>query len=439
MKKAIFILVLIIIFSRLAFANNINVRELSVFEGSEYVKGEIIVKFKNDVDHNEIKRIFRSLGTSEISRNRYSNTRRVRVRESNEKRTIEDLREDPSVEYATLNYICKPHGVPNDPLFKYQWNLSQIGMENAWNAQAGSDKIIVAVLDTGICYEDYDKYPKVPDLDGTQFCHPYDFVNDDYHANDTDGHGTHVTGTICQTTNNNYGVAGMAYGVSIMPVKVMGSGGGTALQLMEGLYWAVNHGANVINMSLGFQTSVNKKDVPFIYEAIKYAYSKNVVLVSSSGNDGSGTVTCPASYEEVISVGAIHSGGLKTAYSQYGEDLELVAPGGDTLDRDGDGYVDGVLQQTINNLTFETGFYFYIGTSMASPHVAGLVALLLSQNPDRNISDIRHILHTTAVDLGDDGWDEFYGFGRIDAYSALGCGYIRKDKHSNGCFILNLI
>jgi len=441
MKKAIFIITLIVIFTRLAFAE-VQVKDINISNGMDYVKGEVIVKFKNI---RTMKKNKESFSNNMKFKNTYShiNIKRISIpKDMNEFEALEIFKDNPDVEYAHLNYTCKAHSEPNDPYYSYQWNFHLINMNRAWNIQTkGSDDIIVAVLDTGVAYESFMDlsgiYKQAPDLKGTVFCHPYDFINDDLHANDDRGHGTHVTGTICQSTNNDEGLAGMAYGISIMPIKVLDYEGiGSSSQLADGIYWAVDHGANVINMSLGFPIGVIPELIPQVTKAINYAYENDVIMVASSGNEGEGIVSYPAAYPEIISVGAVHSGDVVANYSQYGINLEIVAPGGEDINRDG--YLlgtDGIYQQTINipQIVIGTPIYDdfryrpYIGTSMAAPHVTGLTALLLSQNTSRTITDIRDILHTTSVDLGSMGWDEFYGYGRIDAFSAL-----NYDKDSDG-------
>ena len=147
--------------------------------------------------------------------------------------------------------------VPDDPYFRYQWNLYNkvtggIGMEKAWAIETGDPNVIIAVLDSGVAFEDYDDYKQAPDLAQTRFVPGYDFVNDDEHPNDDNGHGTHVTGTIAQSTNNRLGVAGVAFGCSIMPVKIIDANGlGDHFTIAQGIYFAINHGARVINLSLG--------------------------------------------------------------------------------------------------------------------------------------------------------------------------------------------
>jgi len=441
MKKLVLLasILLVICFNiQILFASDFKVKELNTTKGKpEYVKGELIVKFKNTCSRKRIKEMF---GENIKITDTYSNfnIKKINLPDNiDETEILELLRNNPLVEYANLNSICYSFSKPDDPFFKYQWNFNHINMERAWNIQpSGSEDIIVAILDTGIAYEDYGIYRKAPDLSGINFCYPYDFINNDNHANDDEGHGTHVTGTICQTTNNNYGVSGMAYGISIMPIKILNSyGSGTSLSLIDGIKWAVDHGSKVINMSLGWSPYTNPGKV--VEEAIKYAYEHGVVMVAASGNDMVGTVSYPAAYDEVIAVGAINFNNLITLYSQFGDKQELVAPGGDWYDMNSDGYIDGIIQETFDKPSYSNfKFLFYCGTSMAAPHVTGLISLLLTQQPSRTIVDIRNILHDTSIDLGSSGWDMFYGYGKIDAYNALnydrdGDGYSIYDDCDN--------
>jgi uncharacterized repeat protein (TIGR02543 family) len=269
-----------------------------------------------------------------------------------------------------------------------------------------------------------------PDLTGTTFVAGYDFINSDTHPNDDNSHGTHVTGTIAQTTNNGIGVAGVAFNTAIMPVKVLNKRGkGTDVALADGIVWAADHGADVISMSLGFDPSLEPSDLPTLTAAVEYAWGLGVVLVASSGNEGEAVVSLPAAYPEVIAVGAVQSGGERASYSQYGEALDFVAPGGDGVDRDGDGYEDGVLQQTFNptsKLPSDFGYWFLSGTSMAAPHVSGVAALLIANgnadadgDGETSPDEIRTVLQATATDLGASGRDDLYGWGLIDASAAL--------------------
>jgi serine protease len=279
------------------------------------------------------------------------------------------------------------------------------------------------VVDTGIAYEDYTDpvkgtvFKQAPDFVGTTFVAGYDFVNDDVHPNDDEGHGTHVAGTVAQTTNNTLGVAGVAFKASLMPVKVLGANGsGTLADVADGIRWAADHGAKVINLSLGTTASSNT-----VKNAVAYAYGKGATIVAAAGNDGKKRNMYPAAYNEyVIAVGAVRYDKQRARYSNYGSFVDLVAPGGDlNVDQNKDGYGDGVLQQTFaqgNPVQF--GYYFYQGTSMATPHVAGTAALLVS-NGVTSPSEVRSRLESTAQDLGSKGKDIYYGWGLVDAVKAL--------------------
>jgi serine protease len=407
----------------------------------EYLRSEVLVKFHDGVSDGAMTEIYGGAGSEVISVHRMG-VRRVSVpADKTEQQVIDLLMLDPRVEYAELNSVCHAFTTPNDPEYFYQWHFPAVNAPSAWEISVGSG-IVVAILDTGIAFEDYPvpphevdtvcegvtDYCRAPDFSGTTFVPGYDLVNDDTHPNDNSAHGTHVAGTVAQTTNNSIGTAGLAFGCSLMPVKVLDyQGSGSASELADGIYWATDNGAQVINMSLGWFPGYDPGAT--VHNAVEYAYNHGVVLVASSGNWGTGTVAFPAAYPEVIAVGATKYDNRITDYSQYGPEQEVMAPGGDVyLDENSDGEVDGVLQQTFVGHSFgppeilsdptDFDYYFYDGTSMAAPHVTALVALMIA-NGQTGVENIRTILHETAVDLGDPGWDERYGHGLIDAYSAL--------------------
>jgi subtilisin family serine protease len=245
----------------------------------------------------------------------------------------------------------------------------------------------------------------------------WDFVNGDGHPNDDGAHGTHVAGTIAQTTNNDLGVAGVAPGVTVMPVKALNAAGTGSYQwIADGIYYAVDNGADIISMSLGGSESSTTLE-----DAVAYAYNSGVVVFAASGNGGADGCDYPAAYDAyVISVGATQYDESKAPYSNYGSSLDIVAPGGNTgVDQNGDGYADGVLQNTFGNTTIDWSYWFYQGTSMATPHASGVAALLLSVDPSLSPDQIRNVLESTAKDLGTTGLDDYYGWGLIDASAAL--------------------
>jgi len=328
---------------------------------------------------------------------------------------IEGYKKNPNVVMAQPNYCYYAMMVPNDPYYGYQWHLSDIQMEAAWDISTGSG-VIVAVVDTGI--------RKGTDLANTLFAPGYDFYNNDSNPTDDNGHGTHVAGTIAQSTNNSSGVAGVAYNCTLMPVKVLSAtGGGTSSTVASGIEFAANNGADIINLSLG-----GPAPDYIVREAVDTAYGLGVTIIAAAGNEGLDTCGDPAAYDAcVIAVGATRYDETLSYYSNYGTSLDLVAPGGDVnVDQNGDGYADGVLQQTFQKSSFRItwGYYFFQGTSMATPHVAGVAALVIAKElattgnlftPD----EVRAALQETAKDLGDVGRDNTYGHGLVNALAAL--------------------
>jgi serine protease len=307
---------------------------------------------------------------------------------------------------------ARPGGEPNDPCFKYQWHMRQIGLPDAWKIGTGKG-VVVAVIDTGVT--------KVADLAQTKFVPGYNFVNNNANAADDHGHGTHVAGTIAQSTNNRRGVAGVAPDVSIMPIKVLSAqGSGSIGGIAQGIRWAADHGANVINMSLGGRMAMGT-----LAKAVKYAHDKGVVVVAAAGNDGSGRVSYPARYPGVIAVAATQFDETTTFYSNWGPEVDIAAPGGNTkVDQNGDGKPDGVLQHTIIPTdTSKTDYLWFMGTSMASPHVAGVAALIVGAGV-RKPDAVEQLLLGTARKPKAHAEsaarvDDHYGAGVVDAGAAL--------------------
>ncbi|MFO0656138.1 MAG: S8 family peptidase [Polyangia bacterium] len=303
----------------------------------------------------------------------------------------------------------KPRFQPSDPKYRYQWHLDQINMPEAWMLSRGQG-VTVAVIDTGVT--------KVEDLHGTELVPGWNFVNDNPDAQDDHGHGTHVAGTIAQTTDNGIGVAGVAPHARIMPIKVLsGSGSGSVAGIAEGIRWAADHGAQVINMSLG-----GPFNSPVLANAVRYAHDHGVVVVCAAGNDGRGRVSYPAANRGAIAVAATQFDETTTFYSNWGKEITIAAPGGNTrIDQNGDGVPDGVLQNTIVPGDISRQDYLgFMGTSMASPHVAGVAALVVSQgvrDPDAVAKILKQTARRPVHYRG--SHDNHYGAGIVDALAAV--------------------
>lgn len=343
----------------------------------------------------------------------------------------------PEVEDAQLDYIVTldqgagvplafPADDPNDPGYPYQWHFPGADVPEAWKLSSGSG-VTVAVIDTGISRAG-------EDLTCRELVHEFDAVTQTAGAGvaeDSNGHGTHVAGTIAQCTNNGKGVAGIAHQARLMPINVFVGNSTTASLLASGIDWATTHGARVINLSVGISCAAPWPECswPIVNDALEAAAEADIVIVAASGNDGGAVVAHPANHPEVIAVGALEARLRRSWYSTYGSALSLSAPGGETsdqdgnlVDRNGDDYPDGILQETLGGMCrapTTTAYCFMAGTSMASPHVAGSAALLRSYEPGADRNRIRAALTCTALDGGEPGWDPVYGAGALQAGAAL--------------------
>lgn len=376
--------------------------------------GELLVDFKNEESPSVVLSLLQTLGLVKTQYSFFSTDEKwVRIRGASAE-IQEKIRGNREVEAVEPNYYLSALFVPNDPYYKYQWHLDLIGMKDAWDYPAGA-RTIVAVIDTGIAFENYKDHLAVEDLGESQFVKPYNFVSGNEHANDDHGHGTHVAGTIAQLTNNQIGVAGVASNIKLMPLKVLNSHGyGTLSDVAAAIRYAADNGAKVINLSLG-----GPFPSIFLRKACQYAKSKGVVIVAAAGNNGRSGISYPAAYPECISVSAVRYDRKLTWYSSYGKGLTIAAPGGDmNVDQNGDGLMDGVLQNTLDPQdTSKQGYFLFQGTSMATPHVAAAAALLVSQgvtDPDK----VKQYLTESATRV-EGGSPEMYGSGVLNVDAAL--------------------
>ncbi|HEX7035786.1 MAG TPA: S8 family peptidase, partial [Pseudomonadales bacterium] len=329
---------------------------------------------------------------------------------------IKSLRSAPSVVYAQPNFRVLPQTVPDDPFYPLQWHYPMIDLPAAWNLGAG-DGVTVAVLDTGVLADH-------PDLAG-QLLPGYDFVRSVDAAGDGDGvdpypldpgpgegggaapfHGTHVAGTVAAAAYNGAGTAGVAYRARVLPVRVLGVSGGSSYDIMQGVRFAAGlendsgitvPPVDVINLSLGRRGPC----WPGEQAAFDAARRAGVTIVAAAGNDAIDAADAfPASCRNVIAVGAVDPDRAPTSYSNFGAAVDVYAPGGSSADGDGDGYRDGVLSLmgTLDpDGAIRYGYAFRHGTSMASPHVAGVVALMKSLNPALTPDDVDRLLSAGAL------------------------------------------
>jgi serine protease len=408
------------------------------------VPGTLLVKFAEGVDERQVARTVAAADGVTSRRPPHADFTLVELAEGADP-VVAAARaaQEPGVVYAEPLRRRYALYTPNDPLLQYQWNLQRLGMERAWDINpGGSDAVVVAVIDSGVAYRSEGALAQAPDLAGTRFVAGYDFIWDDDSPLDLDGHGTHVTGTLAQSTNNAIGTAGIAFNVSVMPIKAISSAWdlvlgapnlGTSATVAQGIRFAVDHGAKVINLSLGGpDTSTAERD------AVVYAVEHGVLVVAAAGNDGE--AGSPPSYpgqyakdlDGVIAVSAVGYDLTRAPYSNVNDYVELAAPGGNLrVDLNDDGYGDGVLQQTLDPEAVERfrfnefGYFFFHGTSMASPHVAALGALLI----DQGITDPKAVeaaLKAFAAEAGAAGRDDEYGYGIIEPRATLrGLGLAR--------------
>ena len=366
---------------------------------------------------------------------------------------IKRVGQQPGVLYAEPNYIRQPFNTPNDTFYRFQWHLDIIDGPTAWDITTGErtdgSEVVVAVVDTGVFLQHEDLVGQLTD-DG------YDFISLPSMSNDGDGldndpndpgdstssgqsswHGTHVAGTIAAATNNNLGIAGVAWDAKVMPVRVLGIGGGTTYDILQGMYYAAglpndsgtvpNQAADIINLSLGGTAYSFAEE-----QAVNDIHAEGVIIVAASGNTGNDVVNYPAAYDYVVAVGATDSTDSITYYSNYGSHLDLSAPGGDTrLDTNSDGQPDGILSGLVSDsgTTPTSGYGFYEGTSMAAPHVAGVIALMKAVHPSLTAEQLDLLIMAGHLsdDLGDTGRDDYHGYGRINALKAVTAAQLAAD------------
>ena len=414
----------------------------------------VLVRYESASTHHERVAALRSTGTGSAG-SLPGGTRLLRIKDGDSvARTVTELRAQPGVDYAVPDYrihaAAAPPFVPNDPGRGHagdwrllQWNFAGpfgVNAPQAWGLarQAGvpgAREVTVAVIDSGVAYRKKGRSRRAPDLTPGAFVAPYDFIDGDKYPLDEENHGTHVTGTIAQRTNNHLGVTGLSYGVRIMPLRVLDSqGDGDGSTFARAIRYAVAHHAQVINMSVEFDLALRAADIPEVISAIHYAHDHGLVMVGASGNDGQQQVSYPARDADVISVGASTVNGCQASYSNGGPGLDVVAPGGGSdaaLSGDpwddtrcvGDRSGRPIYQQTfLHHDTRHFQLVGFEGTSEATPHVTAVAALIIASKvigAHPTPEAVAQRIESTARDAGAPGYDTNYGFGLVDAAAAI--------------------
>ncbi|RKY10971.1 MAG: hypothetical protein DRP82_08005, partial [Planctomycetota bacterium] len=402
-----------------------------------HMRGELLVRLRPGCE-GEVGRIRRLVGAVKhrvVHRDKLGVLLRLWLRDGGDlAAALKALLQDDAVKYAEPNYILFAAYTPNDPFlassntwgqgYEDLWGLHKVGAQAAWDVSKG-DGVVVAVIDSGCDL----KHPDIVgnlwtnsgeiagngrDDDNNGYAddvHGWDFVNRDADPSDDRGHGTHCAGTIASVGDNSEGVVGLAFKARVMVLKgLSASGAGTVADLSEALYYAADNGARVINCSWG-----GPGDSQTLHDAVVYAYDKGCVIVAAAGNDNDNADGyIPAKWSQTITVAATDPYDNKAAFSNWGTCIDVAAPGVDILSlrASGTGYGSDV-----------PGYADYCraqGTSMAAPHVSALAALILAAHPNYTPEQVRNVIRSSACDLGDPGFDVYFGYGRIDAAAALG-------------------
>ncbi len=356
---------------------------------TEYVAGELLVKF-GSTQNEQIDQAVRTIGAKVVQKLKRISVSRLQLPASlSVEQGMQKLAQLPFVRYVEPNYVLKALGNPNDPKFNQQWGLEKIAVQRGWGRQTGSAKVVIAIVDTGVDLDHPDLKQKI--VAG------YDFVDRDNSADDVGGHGTHCAGIAAASANNGTGIAGVCPNCSIMPIRVLGPWGGSASAVADGVIWAADHGAKVISMSLG---SAYKSAA--VEDAVAYAAQRGALSIAASGNNASQARSYPAGLLQCFAVGSSDQYDRRSSFSNYGSWVDVAAPGSQIM-------------SSVPNGRYE----YKSGTSMATPHVAGLAGLLFSC-PGATADKVQQAIEQSARPVGD-----WVAKGRIDvpgALSRMSCG-----------------
>ncbi|MFH1827022.1 MAG: S8 family serine peptidase [bacterium] len=379
---------------------------------SDHVPGQVLVKFKDGTSQQVIDSETKKQNGKATGKIDKLNVLVLKVPPQAEEKVIAALSQNPNVEFAELDYFAEALTIPNDPYFANQWGLENINdadidAPTAWETTKGNETI-VAILDSGVSKNH-------PDLSSQVLVNRINY-SDSVTDDDVYGHGTHIGGIVAALTDNSMGVAGVCPDCKLMSVKVLNdSGFGAYSWIVNGIMYAADHGAKVINMSLG-----GPQKSKTLESAVNYAWNNNVVVVAAAGNSGNPSKTYPAAYTNVIAVAATDNQDIKAYFSEYGSWVDVAAPGVSIYSTWNDNSSPSNPQPECPNLT--ECYKYASGTSMSTPMAAGVVALIWSTNKYTISTQVRNRLESTADKIA--GTGIYWSAGRINAANAVDDNYI---------------
>lgn len=380
-KRILFLLPLIFFFGILFSFKSL------AFDKEEFSQDTLVIRFEEGVTDGEKEEILSTIEGKKERKLEKIGAERIKVKKYRVRESANKLKRNRKVKYVEPDFIATKAFVPNDTFYSLQWGLPKVRAEGAWDKNIGSNSFPVAVVDTGIDESH-------PDLNG-KVVKRVNFTTDP--DVDGDGHGTHVAGIVAATTNNSAGVASLGFDTKLISVKSLdNNGSGYYSWIANGIIWATDHGARVINLSLG-----GSSDSQLLRDAVNYAWERGVVVVAAAGNSNRTTASYPAYYTNSIAVAATDSSDAKASFSNYGSWVDLAAPGVSIYS------------------TYKGGYAYLSGTSMATPFVSALSSLVFSNNPTFSNQQVRNKVESSAERIF--GTGSYWTHGRIDACAALDC------------------
>lgn len=359
---------------------------------AKFVPGELLIKPMDRISGDQVKAICANHGAYIVKDLHQIGVKLIRMPEHALETVMAALENNPNIEFVEHNFIAEGAIIPNDPNYSSQWHLPKISAPTGWDINIGSTEIVIAIIDSGVDSDHPDLMDKL--IPGYNFLSGYDSSN----TNDVYGHGTAVAGSAATITNNDIGVAGVAWENLIMPLVVLNSNNqATYADIIDAINYAADHDADIINISIGGVGSSLSEEA-----AINYAWGKGAIIIACAMNWNTDVPQYPAAYDNVMAISATTSSDTKSDFSSYGDWITVAAPGTAILTTSRDGT-----------------YGFWNGTSFASPITAGLAALILSVDPNLTNAQIVELIKQNADDLGTPGFDIYFGHGRINVYESL--------------------